>query len=215
MFIEKRKNIIVKQDQPDCIVELGPGVGKKTIILGKGESVNELGTIPDNGEFLIIGINDVYKKYPVLHHLFYFDHVTYSENKKQFDELLNRGTSIWTAVRNPRNPEHKRVLVAGSYGWQPGKFFHSFTSAYFCLQIAYALGSREIYLAGIDLCLPSSGDYWDGTSAREKSTYINHLQKMRKGFEIAATEQAQFGFRVFRISNTSSLECFEIRRPFE
>jgi hypothetical protein len=187
--------------------------GQKSIILGKGESLNELGNI-DRSKYVVMGINNVFKLYPDQDLLFYFDSITYSEDRQGFDEMMKRGTQIWTTFPSVAKGHYKVRFEENPYGFELGKFHHSYTSAYFCLQMMVWAGCKEIYLAGIDLNLPSTGgSYYDGSEAREGAHFFRHLTKMRPGFEIAARHQEALGFRVYRTSKLSTLDMFDVRAP--
>lgn len=188
--------------------------GQSAIIIGKGQSVESLGPL-DRYHSITIGINDIGKKFPQLDYLFYFDAITGQENEALFEKMHQGGTRIFTPVGRLNNFYYKLFQQDSPYGWEPGKFFHSFTSAYWCLQLAYWMGCREIYLAGVDLRMPdkTEGAYYDGSSAREGLAYENHMNKMRPGFIIAAAKMEEYGFKVYRISEFSSLDCFEVKLP--
>jgi len=210
--LKKGVKIPYNKENTDEMVLCNLHVGKPALILGKGNSLNELGDI-DFKKFAVFGMNDIGKVFPRVDELFYFDAITWGENRKLFDRMQKAGTRFWT-THCAVGHKHLRLLQQDQpYGWEPGKFFHSYTSAYWALQMAYWAGCKEIYLAGIDLKVHKNGDYFDGSSAREGKAFQAHLDKMRKGFEIAAGFQLVDKFRVYRISGYSTLDFFPVRHP--
>lgn len=186
----------------------GKTFGSRVVILGKGPSLTLVNRdlLPF---FTTIGINDIYKYYSSLDHLFFMDGITFKENEKQFIELKKKGTSLWTFVKD--TPYIRLSMEGSPYAFVQNKFHHGFTSAFVALQMAVWAGAKEVYLAGVDFRPCQKGDYWDGTKAREGKGFPAHLQKMVEGFKVAHMMERIYDFKIFHIAGSAALDFIPIR----
>ena len=89
--------------------------------------------------------------------------------------------------------------------------YSGYTTASFALQIAIAMGFREIYFLGLDLGNTAEKSHFFGKRPLQDQDRPQVYAQMRNSFERISGKLREMGLSVYNCSPVSELKCFPFR----
>jgi len=199
--------------------------GQRAFIIGGGPSLREM-SLGDRKALTnekVIGTNKAFRDFPCdinvvldrgLYQKLYFP-------KKEEQKELSLRFKYWEGIKIFANwkpswnwvPDSKRyifdVLKKKELSYDPDKIYCGNNSGFAAMMLAVALGSREIYLLGMDMQTQGKvTHYHEGYRGQSPLVLEDHLKQFRKCFTEFAPILAEAGVKVFDCSLTGALQCF-------
>ena len=194
----------------------GVWAGRRCFIIGGGPSLKRCDLRGLAGE-LVIGINRAYELlepsilYGVDPQVFGWVELGEfgEESKKQFDGY--KGYKAWMALTKILPGDFHLIDVDSSSKYEIGttrKLAFKNNSGYGALNLAAAMGAKQIYLLGFDMCGNKRGKqkWWhDGYPVDYgESSYTKYIQEIGK----FAPALKKAGIKVVNLNRKSNLKCF-------
>jgi len=199
--------------------------GQRVFIIGGGPSLRDIS--PENRTALVqekvIGTNKAFRDFPcdinvVLDRGFY--QKLYFP-KKEYQKELSLRFKYWEGIKVFANwkptwnwvPDPKRyvfdVLKKKELSYDPDKIYAGNNSGFAAMMLAVALGSKEIYLLGMDMQIQNKHThYHEGYRGQSPMVLEHHLEQFKRCFTEIAPKLEEEGIQVFDCSLNGSLHCF-------
>lgn len=132
--------------------------------------------------------------------------IPYKFISSQYMYLLNDLNSVYSINQNS---DYERILSENyentNFSFEvENHLYKASTSTHLCMQLAYYLGFKEVYLIGIDL------QYDNPSLTLTRDTTKEGVNKIFKDFEYAKKVFEQDNRKIFNLSSQSALKMFEV-----
>ena len=128
-------------------------------------------------------------------------------------ELITRGeisSFLGEHTRAELNPQQYFIEDQKGFSKQiQNALFDYFTVAYVALQIIYALGSKEIYLAGLDMNNFNQPRFYEKNENKQPTVLDLHFEEILQSFQVAAKFLKNEDIQVFNLSPNSAVTAFQ------
>ncbi len=179
---------------------------RRIFIVASGPSLAEVDPEPFRNE-LTITINDALTKFPRTRYAAIMDSRKLHELHA---ELLNV-EAVFTLKGNSYGIEIDLLGTEGFSTDLEAGIYSGYTTAYFTLQLALYMGSREIYYLGLDLGNTAQRSHFFGSRSLQDRDRPEVYAKMRQSFERIAETAGKMGAHIYNCSPVSELKCFPYR----
>ena len=133
---------------------------------------------------------------------------------RQLHELPRELLGVVAVFTQKGNSFGVEVALMGTEGFNTdleAGIYSGYTTSYFALQIAIAMGFREIYFLGLDLGNTAEKSHFFGKRPLQDQDRPQVYAQMRNSFERISGNLKDMGLGVYNCSPVSELKCFPFR----
>ena len=128
-------------------------------------------------------------------------------------ELITEGEiDIFLGSHTCANPHPQHYFIENKKGFSKNiqnALFDYFTVAYVALQIIYGLGSKEIYLAGLDMNNFNKPRFYEKNENKQPTMLDYHCEEVLQAFQVAAKFLKSEEIQVYNLSQNSAVTAFQ------